>query len=46
MHEAEFVAEHLSSEFYKFDDKSHFFSKNDMKEVLETILTKVAELLQ
>ena len=45
MVEAQHVADSLSSEFHKYDDKSHFFSKRDMTEALEIISNKLMELL-
>jgi uncharacterized protein len=39
--EADHVAENLSSEYYCFEDKSHFFSPKDVRVVYDDLLKKV-----
>lgn len=43
--EADHVASHLSSEYYRFDDKSHFFAPEDVESanIVNDILRKISE---
>ena len=34
----------LCTEFHRYDDRSHFFSREDVEELLNVILNKVREI--
>lgn len=41
MDEAEFVHSHLDTDFYRYDDRSHFFTNEDVEELLDVIVKRV-----